>query len=252
MGAIMLFIAPLVHIYFPKKNPVVEDYRAEIEVSVAELENDIITARSEYDKGIITAKEYLNKYDNLSIKKEQTEAKNQSLLTEKVESERVFGWKTIRIFLVAFGIRLPYLLFSIIISILIARIRTRDKNLSRTFFFLQTSCYSIAAYELVWVFWDSQDYPLDTYRFAIIALCVLVGFLCTFAFKYYESNVYKIIKLKGSFLNFIVEIRNKHYKPMLRKAMIQGLYDEVYQEEIKKETKEFDNRLREKAEELID
>ena len=247
----MIFIAPLVHIYFPKKNPDIEDYRADLQVSVIDLGNEITSIRSEYDQGLITANEYFNKYDNLIIDKEKAESENRSLLNDKVDSERVFGWKTIRIFLVGFGIRLPYLLFSIIISLLIARIRTRDINLSRTFFFLQTSCYSIATYELVWVFWDSQDYPIDTYRVAIIAMCVLVGFLCTYAFRYYESNVYKIIKLKGSFMNFIVEIRNKHYKPMLRKAMIQGLYDEVYQEEIKQETKEFDNRLRDKAEELI-
>lgn len=248
----MIFIAPLLHIEFSKKNPVVEKYKSELESSVTALDKGIVSLRSQYDNGTIAAKEYFDQYDELVAQRAVQKAENKVLLKEKVDSERVFGWLTTRIFLVGFGIRLPYLLFSIIISLLIARIHTRDDNLLRTFFFLQMSCYAIAAYELVWVFWNFQDYPLETYRIAIVFLCIVVGFLCAYAFKYYESNVFKIIKLKGSFLNFIVEIRNKHYKPMLKKAMIQGLYDEVYQEEIKQETKEFEERLRDKAEELID
>ena len=247
----MIFIAPLIHIEYPKKNSVVEEYKNQLEGSITVLDEGIVSLRSKYDNGTISAKEYFEQHDVLVAEKEAQESANKVLLKEKVDSERVFGWLTTRIFLVGFGIRLPYLLFSIIISLLIARINTRDENLLRTFFFLQVSCYSIAAYELVWVFWNFQDYPLETYRVAVIFMCIMVGFLCAYAFKYYESNVFKIIKLKGSFLNFIVEIRNKHYRSMLKKAMIQGLYDEAYQKEIKQETKEFEERLRDKAEELI-
>lgn len=252
LGALIILVAPLVHISFPKKNQVVEQYKEVLNQPVHKLKAKIVDLRSSYDEGGIPASEYIIENDKLNITLTELLATNKSLVKTKVDEARVFGWTTTRKFIIGFGIRLPFLIFSIIISMLIARDQTRVKNLKKAFFILQSACYTISFYVIIWCFWYVQDYPLEVYWFAMLTFCVVAGIFTTFAFRYYDSNLIKIVKIKGSFLNFIVEIRNKHYKPMLRKAMIQGLYDDEYQEEIKQETKEFDERLRDKAEELID
>ncbi len=251
LGALIILVAPLVHIGLDKKNQKVEAYKKQLSRPVNDLQDKITALRADYDNGSVSAHDYVVGNDQLLNDLSIIETKNKTLIKAKVNEARVFGWTTTRKFIIGFGVRLPFLIFSIIISILIARERTRDKNLKKAFFLLQTSCYTISFYVIIWCFWYVQDYPLEVYWYAMLVFCILAGAFTTYSFRYYESNLIKIVKLKGAFLNFIVEIRNKHYKPMLRKAMIQGLYDEVYQEEIKQETKEFDNRLRDKAEELI-
>jgi len=251
LGALIILVAPLSHIGLSNKNEAVEKYKAELNQPIEELQEQLTALRSDYDNGIISAEGYIVGSDKINNTITTLKDNNKNLIKTKVDEARVFGWTTTRKFIIGFGIRLPFLIFSIIISMLIARNKSRDRNLKKAFFLLQTSCYAISFYVIIWCFWYVQDYPLEVYWYAMLAFCVLAGAFTTYAFRYYESNLIKIVKLKGSFLNFIVEIRNNYYKPMLRKAMIQGLYDEVYQEEIKKETKEFDNRLRDKAEELI-
>ncbi|EAR02301.1 hypothetical protein [Maribacter sp. HTCC2170] len=252
LGALIILIAPLLHIGLEKKNPDVEAYRAQLAEPVEALNLMATNIRADYDNGRITASQYIEQSDQLNKEVTALQAENKALIKTKVDQARVFGWTTTRKFIIGLGIRLPFLIFSIIISMLIARDQSRDKNLKKAFFILQTACYAISFYVVIWCFWYVQDYPLEVYWSAMIAFCILAGAFTTYSFRYYESNLIKIVKIKGSFLNFLVEIRNKHYKPMLKKAMIQGLYDEAYQEEIKMETKEFDKRLRVKAEELID
>lgn len=247
MVSILLFIGTLLYIEFPNNNTnTLGSSKNQISKAITILNNEIVMLVSLYDKDKLSAGEYLKQFDDLIARKKILLFENEI----KENSEGFFGRRSARFFLVGFAIRLPYLLFSIIISLLIVRIRTNDKNLFRTFFVVQISCYSIALYELVSVFWNFQDYSIETYRVAVIIMSLFIGFLCSHAFKSYESNVSQNEQLKSSFLNFIVEIRNKHYEPILRKAMIQGLYDGEYQKEIELETKAFEKRLRDKAEEL--
>jgi len=48
---------------------------------------------------------------------------------------------------------------------------------------------------VVWVFWPGQDFPLEIYRWGIIASCVPIAIGCTYFIKYYDSSV-TILKSK--------------------------------------------------------
>lgn len=187
MGAI-IFIAPLVHIDFPRKTAAVAAYEEELAREVSVLENDILALKDQYKGGQLDAVTYIVLSEDIRKQLRMQRQVNETLLKEKIDSQRVFGWESPRIFLIGFGIRLPYLLFSVIISLLIFRIRTRDRYLSRAFFFLQVLCYTIALYELVWCFWYSQDYPLETYRVAIIGICLLFAVFAINMVKYINKR----------------------------------------------------------------
>ena len=187
MGAI-IFIAPLVHIDFPRKTASIASYEEDLVREVSVLENDLRELKDQYGGGQIDAVTYIVLSEDIREQLRKERQANEALLTAKIDSERVFGWETPRIFLIGFGIRLPYLLFSVIISLLILRIRTRDRYLSRAFFFLQVLCYTIALYELVWCFWYSQDYPLETYRVAIIGMCLIIAVFAINLVKYINNR----------------------------------------------------------------
>lgn len=186
LGAV-IFIAPLVHIDFPKKTATIVAYEKELESEIDRIHEYLAEAREQYDSGKINAESFVRLQDGLLKELQLQEEKNTELLTSKIDSERIFGWQTPRIFLVGFGIRLPYLLFSVIISLLILKIATTDRNLSRAFLLLQILCYTITFYELVWCFWYSQDYPLETYRVAIIGMCMLLAIGATYLVRYFKT-----------------------------------------------------------------
>ena len=68
------------------------------------------------------------------------------------------------------------------------------------FFTLQTFLYGIATYLMIWVFWNSQDFPLSTYRYAFISASVLIGFGLTSFITWYK---FKIERLEGIARNLI-------------------------------------------------
>lgn len=181
--------APLVHIGFPKKNLKVEAYSDKLDDSVKILDSELAHLREQYDNGEISGDTYISLSDTVKEKKTAQEKVNEKLYDEKVEQERVFGWKTWRVFLIGFGIRIVYLFFSIIITLLVVFfIRPEKGNLKNALTTLQVFCYAISIYEITWVFWPSQDYPIETYWVAmllgsVILSMALVSFLMWYRFK---------------------------------------------------------------------
>lgn len=205
------------------------------------------------------ASEYFTIMEPLQSKLEALQAANEKALDLKVDSERYWGWKTKRTFWIGFGVRLPLLIMAIIISMLIANRQSDQRYRSKALFWLQVSCYGVALYQVIWCFWYAQDYPLSTYWYALLLFTLSVGVFVTYQFRYYTSVMGQLHRLKADFMDFLVEVRNVHYKPMVKKVLrlkkavsFAGIRDEVEEEEFNNEIKELENRLHEKAKELID
>jgi len=203
MGA-MIFVAPLVHIEFSKENSSVIELRKHLDKELTSYETNILELRQEYDQGKISATDFIMENQKISNDKTEQIQLNKQILTDKINSERIFGWKTWRVFLVGLGIRLPYLLFSIIISYLIIKINSKEPNLMRAFIVLQTLCYTISFYVLIWCFWYSQDYPLHAYRFVALSISFMMALLTLFVTKHYKSTNISKLNSKIKYIMYLM------------------------------------------------
>ncbi len=93
-----------------------------------------------------------------------------------------------------------------------------------------------------------KDYHPLFYYGSMLAISVVLSY----SMKYYRTAFEILKSKKDTFLDFLVEIKNNHYKKMLKRAIRADLYNETYQEEVKKDSKNFDERIRDKAEDLYD
>lgn len=217
IGVIIIFIAPFIHIEFDKKNKVVDSYKVSLEAKLIKpIEKSLNQTHVKYEKKEISAEDYINKRNNLESKLIQVKKEYKDLVKQKQNENRIFGWLTTRKFLIGFGIRIPYLLFSLIISYLISIINTRDKFLKNTFVFLQISCYSISAYVIIWCFWYSQDYPISSYRFIILFISCLISISIYYFIKYTKQSLQPqierlkhIIRILFDFI--LVDSKNEDY-----------------------------------------
>lgn len=227
IGVMILFIAPLIHIEFDKKNHKVEAYKAKVNKQILKpIEESLKTLRLGYEQRKISAENYITNKDKLDLKLLKAQQEYKKLVEIEKNKNRVFGWLTTRKFLIGFGIRFPYLLFSLIISYLISLINTKDKSLKRAFTFLQLALYTISGYVIIWCFWYSQDYPLSSYRFVAILLSALVSFLLYYFIRYTRVSLYAknyklkhIIRMLFDFIlvdskqeDFIKEEKKAYYK----------------------------------------
>lgn len=229
LGAMFIVVAPLLHIYCSKDNPIVQNYKLQLNEEIIQIEQEINALRLDYDNNKISAETYIHENDELFNLLKEITNKNDELIKLKIDENRYFGWVTFRKFMVGFGIRLPYLLFSIIISFLISKINTVSIFLKRCFFVIQTICYSSSFYVLIWCFWYSQDYPIETYRFTIVVGCVLVAIASVNFIIYKELFLLKLQKALNAFSRFALIDVKKHINPDkipdYRKDLYQTLKD---------------------------
>ena len=182
IGAILIFIAPLLHRVFPKTNPEVAAYKKELAIAVSSIDTAIAVNICDLENNLITKDLFIDRLYKLEAQKKHVLNENKKAIGHFVKQRRVFGWNTTRSFILGLGVRLPYLLLSIILSFLIYKINTVDKSLKKWFFWLQIACYGISFYFMFWVFWTSSDFPLKAYRwffilFSIIAAITTVSFI---------------------------------------------------------------------------
>ncbi len=230
IGGILLFVLPIIHIDFPKKNVEVEAYKTSLDKKINNIKIKIKNNRTAYDEGIIDAKKYIHINDKLLISLDKQSKINTKLYRDKVDSVRIFGWKTMRIFLVGLGIRLPYLFYSLIISYLITLIPQKNNFLKKALFFLQLASYTISFYLLIWCFWTSQDYPLHIYRVAIIILCTLASFLSIYFVKY--------LNRKQNAIKSLLYLLSDFNKIKIRKEKLNNYYNTIYLSKREKEIAE--------------
>lgn len=239
IGAITVVVVPLVHIEMPVETSEVKEYRISLEAENEKLLNDQNSTKDDVE----------------ALKKE-----NDTKLKSFIDDQRIFGWKSPRKFWIAFGIRLPYLIFAITFTLLVFLLRfflkkngiKISKNLSKSLRSSQVLFYAAAIYHVGWVFWAlDQDYPPKTYWYYYILCSLIVAYLVTHSFKWYKGKLQLMQEKIDRMLLFLLEIRDVHYKEVLRKAIKKDLYNETYQEELKKDTNDFKNRLHEEAKEFV-
>lgn len=81
---------------------------------------------------------------------------------------------------------------------------------------------------------------------------VFISAVLAYSIRFYRSTVKRLSMKLDSVLGFFVEIRNVHYRRLLKTAMKNDLYDQAYQEELKKGTKDFEKRIYDKADEIME
>lgn len=211
LGAVLISTAPLLHMIFPKTNSELNAYKKDLALAVLKIENKLIDNRCNLENNNIDKERYLYDLDLLNIEKENIMKHNNEALDIFIDNNRVFGWKTTRVFAIGFGVRLPYLLLSLIISFLIFKIKTEEKYLKRCFFWLQVACYFICFYFMFWVFWTSQDFPLKVYRWIFIIISVLASIITVSFISYREVFKLKTSKIITELILLIIN-NNKYIK----------------------------------------
>ncbi len=204
----------------------------------------------EYKTGKLLYEEPLTLEDNQelvgSFKVKVKDGIIQSVIPFKEERlPRVFGFSNTRTFLAALGIPLSLFICSyILLYVSIFRlIKYRTSFLIFSSLFLYSSIFQI-----IWVFWYRNDLPTHIYYTSIAISSILFTLGAIYFIRYFDTFFSKI----DSFLDFLVEIRNVHYKKMLKRSVESNLYDEAYLEKIKKDTKKFEKRMFDKSEDFID
>jgi len=224
IGAILIFIAPLIHIYFSKTNIEVEKYKKQLNQSASENINKLELLEKSFKVGETKPNVFYKEFYQLSTLINKAENTNSKLITKSVNDHRIFGWKTTRVFLIGLGIRLPYLLYSLLISFLIYKIKTEDKNLKKSFILLQVLSFSSAFYQLLWVFWYSQDYPLATYRYALIGFSIVAAISTVYFIIHKEVFKNKLLVIVKSMSRFIIKDAKQYIDPKKEKEYIKGYF----------------------------
>ncbi|BFP39544.1 hypothetical protein FGF1_03890 [Flavobacteriaceae bacterium GF1] len=204
MGGVIIFTSPFWHIDFPRKTDHIKQFESKLAIGELKLEKEIELLRQQYENNVLTAEEYI-----LSSEARQKELaalvkKNGEILKTEIDKNRIFVWKNPRAFLLGLGVRLPYVFFAIILSILISLINTNDIYLKRAFFLFQSFSYGIATYLMIWVFWTSQDFSLSAYRYAFIGTSLLVGTSLSYFLIWKRHKVARLEGIIRNLFDFIV------------------------------------------------
>jgi len=205
LGAILIFIAPLVHIDFPITNSKVEAFKKSKKIIFEDFRRQKEEIRKNYNKGLITGEEKIAQDDLLTEKENTFLMQYQKELKTVIDKNRIFGWKTWKKFLIGFGVRLPYLFFTLMIVFFIQKLDTKDKYLKRTFTFTTIALFTTSFYQLIWVFWDKQDFPKGYYYVTALALGFIASLIAVSFLKYRKSLE---LKFKGVINQLIVFIIN--------------------------------------------
>ena len=173
LAALFVLIVPLSYIFFPKKNLEVELYKKVLQEKVDVLTKEKSRLNLDYENGNISAEYYIAADRDITELLAEQVHENQIRIKRKTNMERVFDWKTNRVFMIGLGVRLPYLIFTLIIYFLVGAFSAESTRLNRALRFLVICCFTISFYELIWVFWPSQDYPIQTYMWRILIMCLI-------------------------------------------------------------------------------
>ncbi len=184
LGALLVFLSPLFHMAFPVDTPGQLKFSKEFDSRLDKFEKESIVLKKNLDKGEISPSVYIAESERISLEKTNFEKAHTAKYKRYVDERRIFGWKTPRKLLIALGIRLPYLIFAILVTFLISLVKTKDKWATRGFTLLQIGIYASAFYQLIWVFWNHPDYPLKAYIWFGISLCLVSGVIVTYLFKH--------------------------------------------------------------------
>lgn len=190
LGAVIIFTAPLLHITFPKKPGYQVRFEDKIDKFNVDKDAELCNLKEELAQGMIAPRDYIKQVELFLIDREVEATLLDYQLENLIDENRIFGFKNMRIFLIGFGIRLPYLLFSTLIFFFF--LYSKDKLKTNIYLynavrFLYSISYLISFYMTIW-FLLPRDLPVTAYHILIGCLAILSTICSIFLIKYYYSR----------------------------------------------------------------
>lgn len=235
IGAVLIASAPFVHMAFPKTNPEVSTVKKNLQDQENLLLSRIDKAFVDFSEDRLDKDEFIS--ETLALKEELKSHREIQSKTIKVaqDENRVFGWLTTRKWLIGFGVRLPYLFYSILLSYLFFALIRSGQFVTRAqrnaFKLLQVASYGISFYFLFWVFWTSQDFPVSAYRWAFIIASAILGLATVEMIIHYGMFKTRLEKVVSALATFIIKDARPHLK---EDAETQTEYIKGYTDAMKK------------------
>ena len=161
-----------------------------------DFENSITNLRVDFESGKLSNQEYIasfhKEFDNLK----DLRAANSEKIDNYIDENGVFDWANSYVFFVAFGTRIPSLLFGVLLLLFykIDIIKIDSKKLRLSFFCLTSGSLANGIFWQTWVFWPFNDLSFNSYLITSISLRLLIGTAIT---QFMLWRKIKIEKLKG-------------------------------------------------------
>lgn len=266
IGAAILLVAPIFHVWLPKKSHEVASYEKELDLEVDSIDKEIAKTKQLYEANEISGDDAYQKiFYELIPKRNDIVDKNDELIDAKIDSQKKFGWKSWRSFANGWGQRLPYVVLLVPFTIFFFNRKPTDHRLFWSLVVFQLAAYTITIYQQVYSFWPGQDLPLPTYRWIILSVGFLMSIAILLFANYYKSTIAVLQAKVDRAYEFYKEMRNVHFKGLLvstikinekykrfyNDVMGGDLYNEAEEEAIKQKTKSFQKRIKDEAEEII-
>lgn len=212
LGAVIIFTAPLLHISFPKTPEYQARFESKIDRFNTTKDAELCVLKEELSLNKISPLDYIEKAELFEInRKVETDLLNYQL-DNLIDENRIFGFRSTRILLIGFGIRLPYILFSIIILFFFLYSKEKLRQnlyLYRSVIILYSISFLISFYMIIW-FLLPRDLPVTAYHL-LIGLLTLLSTTCSiYMIKYYynrRSNFLLSFKVK-ELVHFINKSRS--------------------------------------------
>lgn len=212
LGGVAIFALPFFHVDMPRVIPKLKQLQDNLDSKEEELEIKIKENRTSYDEGIIEASAYVANDDKLHKRLSELQEKNKKIYKSEASKTKVFDWSGPRQFWLAFGIRIPLVIYALIVSLLIAAFTPSNKSLRISLGLLQVHTWGYATYAMIWVFWMDNDFDLKTYRYVFISSSLLVGVFVTLFFHWRKMKIqrmYKVIQRQFDFMHY--DVKEKGY-----------------------------------------
>jgi len=213
---VVIAVAPLIHIEIPRQNKPVDELKASLQLQIDVIDENIAQIEECYDKGLLSGNEaYAELRNTLIPRKNEILASNKKLVKDKLNQNRKFGWKDWRAFANGWGMRLPYILFCLLITFLIKRINTQDQWLKSVFIIVQTIIWTQAIYQQVYSFWPGQDLPIKVYRPTILILAALSSLVIIMFVDWYKFKITRLEEIAKNLIgfSFIIESVKNYISP---------------------------------------
>ncbi|WP_025663254.1 hypothetical protein [Aquimarina megaterium] len=210
IGAVIIFTAPLLHIRFPKKPAYQQKFENKIKKYHVDKDNELCDLKEALSQNKISPLDYIQQLEEFQINKAVKTDILDYQLNNLIDENRIAGFRSMRIFLIGFGIRLPYILFSFIILFFCLYSKEKLKTnvyLHRAVIVLYTISFFISFYLTIW-FLLPRDLPITAYHLLIGCLSILSTTLSIYFIKYYYN--------RGS--NFLLKFKVKELVRFINKS----------------------------------
>lgn len=212
-----MFIVVFIHIGLPKVSDEVLEY-ARYMKNYAESEKITLAALKNYAlENDMPIRDYHNLETVITKEFTRIEIEHDNILDQKVDKHRVVGFKSLRVFLIGFGIRSVLLFLAILLFI---SYYIKDKGLLKIINWAALCFVAQGLFINNWFLLDEADYEPYVYYITISIMSLLGAYLVYKFVRRYEGL---IVRLKNA-LEYAIKrywkIKKKYIKPEDEKEFV--------------------------------